>query len=87
MELEQTWNLIELLNDDANSQCKNLWKYGQINDAVCKQTQCFRENLSNLNNEQLDSIKYWLQRDTEFCDYFNCLSNNMIIDFVGKDSM
>lgn len=75
MELEQAWNLIELLNEDANKKCLDVWKSNNIDEAVRQQATYFKNNLSALDKSQLDAIYYWIDRDAEFCDYFKSLSD------------
>jgi len=79
--LQAVWKLVETLNDQANQQTS--WE--DINQAIITQSQYFKNSVEQLDSDSQFAIKYWLQQDAEFCDYFNCLSNNMIINFVGKD--
>jgi hypothetical protein len=79
--LQAAWKLVETLNDQANRQTS--WE--DIDQAISMQSQYFKNSVEQLDNDSQLAIKYWLQQDAEFYDYFNCLSNNMIIDFVGKD--
>jgi len=79
--LQETWILVETLNDQANQQTS--WK--DIEQAILNQSEYFKNSVQQLDNDSQLAIKYWLQQDDEFYDYFNCLSNNMIMDFVGKD--
>lgn len=79
--LQETWNLIETLNDQANQQ--TCWK--DIEQAISSQAEYFKNSVKQLDNDKQIAIKYWLQHDDEFCDYFNCLSNNVVIDIVSKN--
>lgn len=79
--LQAVWKLVETLNDQANRQTS--WE--DIDQAISMQSQYFKNSVEQLDNDSQLAIKYWLQQDAEFYDYFNCLSNNMIMDFVGKD--
>lgn len=79
--LQETWILVETLNDQANRQTS--WK--DIEQAILIQSEYFKNSVNELDNDHRLAIKYWLQHDDEFCDYFNCLSNNIVIDIVGKD--
>jgi|TARA_B110000914_G_scaffold170790_1_gene151464 hypothetical protein len=79
--LQEAWKLVETLNDRANQQTS--WE--DIDQAISMQSQYFKNSVEQLDNDSQLAIKYWLQQDAEFYDYFNCLSNNMIMDFVGKD--
>lgn len=74
MTLEEAWNLIELLNDDANQKSKNFWN-SDISEAVRYQAVCFKENFLRLDKAQQNSIQYWIDNDDEFQDYFKCLSD------------
>ena len=77
--LQETWILVETLNDQANQQTS--WK--DIEQAILNQSEYFKNSVQQLDNDSQLAIKYWLQQDDEFYDYFNCLSPNMILDFVG----
>lgn len=73
MTLREAWNLLELLNDNANEKSKHLWS-SNINEAIKYQSRCFRENILALDKSQQDQIQYWINNDDEFQDYFKCLS-------------
>ena len=79
--LQETWILVETLNDQANQQTS--WK--DVEQAILIQSEYFKNSITQLDNDNQLAIKYWLQHDDEFCDYFNCLSNNIVIDIVGKN--
>ena len=79
--LQEAWILVEELNDQANQQTN--WK--DIEQAILNQSEYFKNSITQLDDGSRLAIKYWLQQDDEFYDYCNCLSNNMIVDLVGKD--
>ena len=70
--LQAVWKLVETLNDQANRQTS--WE--DIDQAILTQSQYFKDSVKQLDNDSQLAIKYWLQQDDEFYDYFNCLSNN-----------
>jgi hypothetical protein len=76
MTLEQAWNLVESLSDDANQQSKNLWLSNDLGTAIRYQTMCFNKNFLKLDDAQQQIIRYWISNDDEFQDYFKCLSEN-----------
>jgi hypothetical protein len=73
MTLEQAWNLLGALNDDANHQSKDLWVSEDIAKATRYQSSCFKRNLLALDNNQQQLIQFWIENDDEFQDYFKCL--------------
>jgi hypothetical protein len=77
MTLEQAWNLLELLNDDANQKSKDLWQSADIIAAIHHQSGCFKKNFLELENAQQQLIQYWILKDDEFQDYFRCLSGDL----------
>lgn len=77
--LQDAWNLLEYLNEDANQKTKDLWNSKDEEYAIQQQSACFRNNFLNLNNSQQMEIMYWLNNDDEFQDYFKCLSGK---DFI-----
>lgn len=74
--LEEAWNLLESLNEDANQRAKSFWLNGNINKAIEKQSTYFKSNFLNLDNETRCSIVHWINTDDEFQDYFKCLSGD-----------
>jgi len=76
MTLEQAWNLLEFLNEEANRQSKNLWLSYDTNKAIRYQSACFRKNLLELDNDKQQMVQYWIENDDEFQDYFKCLSSH-----------
>ncbi len=74
MTLEQAWNLLGLLNEDANHQAKAFWLSNDISAAIRYQSACFRKNLSELDKDKQQLIRDWIKNDDEFQDYFKCLS-------------
>lgn len=72
--LQETWILVETLNDQANQQTS--WK--DIEQAILIQSDYFKNSVQQLDDDSQLAIKYWLQQDDEFHDYFNCVSNNSI---------
>jgi len=73
MTLEQAWHLLELLNDDANQQSKDLWLSADLAKATRHQSACFRKSFLELDKNQQQLIQYWIEKDDEFQDYFKCL--------------
>lgn len=73
MTLEETWNLVESLNEDANQKSKDIWCC-DVDEAIRYQARCFRENVLSLDPVQQNIIQYWIDHDDEFQDYFKCLS-------------
>lgn len=84
MKLEEVWSLIETINNAANQMSKDLWTSNNVNDAIDYQTTCFRQKFLELDKRQQQAIQRWTERDAELHDYFNLLSNNMIVDCVSK---
>ena len=76
MTLEQAWNLLELLNEDANRQASDLWSTNEIIKAIQFQSLCFKKGFLALDNNQQQMIQYWIENDDEFQDYFKCLSGD-----------
>lgn len=76
MTLEQAWNLLESLNDDANQKSKDLWRLDNVSAAIHYQSVCFKKNFLELDNNQQQLIQYWISKDDEFQDYFKCLSGD-----------
>jgi hypothetical protein len=77
--LEEAWNLLESLNDDANQKTRDLWDSANEQAAIRQQSECFRNNFLNLDNDKQQAIRYWINKDDEFQDYFKCLSGK---DFI-----
>jgi hypothetical protein len=77
--LEEAWNLLESLNDDANQKTRDLWNSSNEQAAIHHQSECFRNNFLNLDNGKQQAIRYWINKDDEFQDYFKCLSGK---DFI-----
>jgi hypothetical protein len=76
MTLEQAWNLLESLNDDANQKSKSIWLSNDISKAIRFQSSYFKHSLLELDNDKQQMIQYWIEKDDEFKDYFKCLSEN-----------
>jgi len=85
MTLEQAWKLLEFLNENANDESKILWMSSNIDRAANYQAECFRKSFSGLDKMQRLQIQKWIEQDAELRDYFECLSDNMIIDIICKD--
>jgi len=85
MTLENAWAVLEILNEGANNRSKDLWMSADIDKAISFQIECFRTGFSDLDKIQQQQIQRWIEEDEEFRDYFECLSDNMIIDITGKD--
>jgi hypothetical protein len=77
--LQDAWNLLESLNEDANQKTKDSWNSKDEQDAIQHQSACFRNNILNLDSYHRTAILYWLNNDDEFQDYFKCLSGK---DFI-----
>lgn len=77
--LHEAWNLLDSLNDDANSKATSFWNSIDWQQAMLQQTFHFKNNFLNLDNFQKQSILFWIKNDDEFRDYFECLSD---ADFV-----
>lgn len=79
MTLEQAWNLIESLNDDANEKSKNLWLSKDVDVAIRYQSEYFKNNFLDMGYDQKQEIIHWIKNDEEFQDYVKCLAGN---DFI-----
>jgi hypothetical protein len=77
--LQDAWNLLESLNEDANQKTKDSWNSKDEQDAIQQQSACFRNSILNLDSYHRTAILYWLNNDDEFQDYFKCLSGK---DFI-----
>jgi len=84
MTLENAWALLEVLNEFANNRSKDLWASNEIDKAINFQTECFRKSFSELNKTQQQQILQWIEEDHELRDYFECLSDNMVVDTISK---
>jgi hypothetical protein len=73
MTLQQSWMLLDYLNDKANRISEDIWSTNDINSAILHQTECLRNFFLELNDTQKQSIQYWIIRDDEFLDYVECL--------------
>jgi hypothetical protein len=85
MTLEQAWTFLEKLNETANNQSKDYWMSAEVDNAINFQIKCFRKSFSELDKIQQQEIRQWIEENEELRDYFECLSDNMIIDTVCKD--
>lgn len=83
MTLENAWNLLESLNDDANKKSKDIWN-SDVDEAIRYQSSCFRENFLRLDKHQQKLIIGFIKTDDEFRDYFECLSSDMFENVIGK---
>lgn len=72
MKLEEAWNLVESLNEDANQKSKNLWNSNNIKEAIDFQTTCFKKNFLQLDNDVKQELVHWMRNDDEFLDYIEC---------------
>lgn len=82
MNLEKTWKLVESINNKANQESQAYWLSNNIDNAVCYQTECFRNNFLKIEISQQQAIIYWFKNDDEFQDYVKCLAgNDFIINF------
>lgn len=77
--LQDAWNLLESLNEDANQKTKDVWNSNNEQNAIQQQSDCFKNNFLKLDNALRTAILYWLNNDDEFQDYFKCLSGK---DFI-----
>ena len=77
--LQDAWNLLESLNEDANQKTKDSWNSKDEQDAIQQQSAYFRNNILNLDSYHRSAILYWLNNNDEFQDYFKCLSGK---DFI-----
>ena len=85
--LEEAWDIVERLNDDAHSETFELWceadKLGDSEDetdwdraeevreqASAEQAEYFRDFWYELDTDDQEVVKYWLDRDEDFREQF-----------------
>lgn len=83
MNLEEAWKITETLNDIANQTSDSVWNT-DVEEAILYQSICFRKEFLELDISKQELICYWINKDDEFQDYFNSISNNMSVDIFSK---
>lgn len=83
MNLDEAWKITETLNNNANQESSGVWEC-DIEEAILYQSACFRKKFLELDINKQELICYWINKDNEFQDYFNSVSNNMSVDIFSK---
>ncbi len=86
--IEEAWNIIESLNDDAHNQAWDTWVQADElmesddeddwetaedlrEQASLEQAEYFRDSWYDLSEEDQEVVKYWLDKDEDFCEQFS----------------
>jgi hypothetical protein len=102
--LEEAWDIVERLNDDAHGETFELWceadELGDSEDeadwdkaeevreqASTEQAEYFRDFWYELDTDDQELVKYWLDRDEDFREQFATYfgETEFIDEFENKD--